>query len=740
MSPKQQIQELADLLHRANRAYYVDAKPIMADAEYDRLLTQLSALEAKHPELAEVSSPTKRIGGEPIEGFITRKHAVPMLSIDNTYNEADVTAWWNRMIEQLDLAPDPAATGLFAAAASPKPLRVLADPKIDGLALSLRYERGILTSAVTRGDGQKGDDVTHTVRTIASVPLKLSTEAGFDIPEILEVRGEVYFPLKEFLRTNAEREEAGEELFMNPRNAAAGTLKQLDPAAAAKRKLAFLAHGRGECSDRAFASGFEDFLTKIAKLGIPNSNLSLACESLPEVLSAISKFDATRHSLPYMTDGMVVRIESFAQQDQLGNTSKSPRWVIAFKFPAERKTTSLLSVDHQVGKSGKITPRAVMEPVLIAGSVVQHATLHNYGRVRAAPVNPDDPTGETTAIHIGDTVYIEKAGEVIPYVAGVALAKRPAHAKAVQAPTTCPVCGGPIEVEPPEAAAQPALETQRFCVNPQCPAQIREKIIWFAGRKQMDIDGLGEKTVDQIRSSGDIPLSSFSDIFRLASYRDRLLTLDRMGEKKVDNLLAGIEAAKSRGLGKLLGAMGIRHVGDGTSRSLAKLYPDLAALLQASEPQLRPKNCSKEEAARFGFDPDTKQRPETGLGKDTAPAVHAFLHSPAALQAFAELQELGVDVTSHDYIKPGEKKLHTGFFAGKSIVITGTLEKFEREDLGTLLTSMGAKVSGSVSAKTSILICGAKAGSKLDKARELGVQVMEESELLEKIANSSTAG
>jgi len=367
---------------------------------------------------------------------------------------------------------------------------------------------------------------------------------------------------------------------------------------------------------------------------------------------------------------------------------------------------------------------------------VQHATLHNYGRVRAAPVNPDDPTGETTAIHIGDTVYIEKAGEVIPYVSGVVLAKRPSHAKAVQAPTACPVCSGPIEVEPPEAVGQPALETQRFCVNPQCPAQIREKIIWFAGRKQMDIDGLGEKTVDQVRASGDVPLSSFSDIFRLANYRDRLLTLDRMGEKKVDNLLAGIKAAKSRGLGKLLGAMGIRHVGDGTSRSLAKLYPDLATLLQASEPQLRPKNCSKEDAARFGFDPDPKQRPETGLGKDTAPAVHAFLHSPAAQQTFNELQALGVDFTSHDYIKPGEKKQHAGFFAAKSIVITGTLEHYEREDLAALLTSLGAKVSGSVSAKTSVLICGVKAGSKLDKARELGVQVMQEPELLEKLAGS----
>lgn len=733
MNAAQRIKEVSELLHRANRAYYVDARPIMADAEYDRLLAELAELERKYPELAEDTSPTKRVGGEPIEGFVTRKHAAPMLSIDNTYSEADVTAWYNRMLGQLGL-DKPEEGGLFGSAGGGGGLpRMLADPKIDGLAMSLRYERGVLAAAVTRGDGVKGDDVTHSVRTIRAVPLKLNDAAGVPIPEVLEVRGEVYFPLKEFARVNAEREAAGEELFMNPRNAAAGTLKQLDPSVTAARKLGFLAHGRGECSDKGFAGSFTEFLARVGKLGVPSSGLSVACGALEEVLAAIRDFDQRRHGLPYMTDGMVVRLDDFAMQDALGTTSKSPRWVIAYKFPAERKTTKLISVDHQVGKSGKITPRAVMEPVLIAGTTVQHATLHNYGRVRAAPVDPENPTGETTPIHLGDTVYIEKAGEIIPYVSGVVLGKRPAGAAAVEAPAACPVCSGPVEVEPPEAIENPAIETQRFCVNPQCPAQVREKLIWFAGRKQMDIDGLGEKTVDQIRAEPGIPLSSFADIFRLATHRDALLKLDRMGEKKVDNLLAGIEAAKGRGLGKLLGAMGIRHVGDSTGKSLAKMYPDLDALLAAEEPQLRPKACNKEEASRFGLPTDPKERQETGLGKDTAPAVHAFLHSEQARRTFAELRELGVDLASQDYVKPGERKQATGFFAGKSVVITGTLASYEREDLAVVLTGLGAKVSGSVSSKTSILVCGEKAGSKLDKARELGVAVMEEPELLERL-------
>src|SRR5262245_42837164 len=418
---------------------------------------------------------------------------------------------------------------------------------------------------------------------------------------------------------------------------------------------------------------------------------------------------------------MVVRVDSFALQERLGVTSKSPRWIIAYKYPAERKTTKLIRVEHQVGKTGKVTPRAVMEPVLLAGTTVKHATLHNYGRVRDAATEKD---GTRTDIRIGDTVYVEKAGEIIPQVVGVVLAERPRNAQKVVAPERCPECKGPVEVEPPEAAKDPAQETERRCVNPECPAQVREKLIWFAGRKQMDIEGLADKTVDQIRTESKIPLATFADIFHLKDHRAALLELERMGEKKVDNLLEGIEAAKSRGLAKVLAGMGIRHVGDTTAKMLARNFKDLGDLLSASEQQLRPKSLSKDEAAALGFDKETANRPETGLGKDTAPLVYEYLHSKAAGRTFADLQKAGVDLASHDYVSPKDraKKTSSGPFAGQIVVITGTLTKYEREDLSTLLESLGAKVTGSVSAKTTLVIVGESAGSKLDKARELGIQ------------------
>ncbi len=726
MGDTERIQHLRELLNRANRAYYADASPIMSDAEFDRLLKELQALEAKHPDLADDTSPTQRVGGSPVDGFVTVSHALPMLSIDNTYSEADVRAWWERIATAL--------AGSFG---------VVCDPKIDGVAMSLRYERGRLVRAVTRGDGVKGDDVTANVRTIAGVPLVLEGA----VPSVLEVRGEVYFPLKEFERVNRERTDAGDELFMNPRNAAAGTLKQLDPTITASRRLGFFAHGRGEISEdgRDFASGFWEFGQKLKRAGVPTTGRAVRCESIDATLKAIAEFDIARRELEYMTDGMVVRVDSFAQQDALGLTSKSPRWVIAYKFPAERKTTVLVRVDYQVGKTGKITPRAAMEPVLLAGSEVRHATLHNFGRVADAPLDPEDASKGTTDIRIGDTVYIEKAGEVIPYVAGVVIEKRPRDAKKIVPPEVCPVCGGAVEVEYADPAVLDARgESGRFCVSPLCPAQVREKLIWFAGRKQMDIEGLGEKTVDQIRASKTIPLESFADIYRLRDHREALMALDRMGEKKVDNLLEGIEGSKSRGMAKVLAGLGIRHVGDSTSKSLAKMFRSVAELLEAEEPRLRPKACSKDEARRFGFDEDPKMRPETGLGRDTAPAVHAFLHSPTGRRIFQELESAGVDLSSKDYREPkargaggdgvGSGVGVDGPLAGKTIVLTGTLERYERDAAGALLEKLGAKVSGSVSSKTSILIAGEKAGSKLDKARELGIEVWDEARLVSFLA------
>jgi DNA ligase (NAD+) len=556
---------------------------------------------------------------------------------------------------------------------------------------------------------------------------------GKKIPDVLEVRGEVFLPIKEFQRINAQRETEGEELFMNPRNAAAGTLKQLDPRITAQRRLGFFAHGRGELSDPKFADSHTQFLERIRELGLPVNAPLATSAKLNDITRAIEKFDDQRHKLDYATDGVVVRLDSFALQDQLGTTSKSPRWVIAYKYPAERKATKLIRVDHQVGKTGKITPRAAMEPVLLAGTMVQHATLHNYGRVRDASTDPDNPDAPRTDIRIGDTVYVEKAGEIIPYVPGVDLSKRPRDAKPIKAPTRCPECEGPIEVDPPGSEDSPS-ETSRFCVNPECPAQVREKLIWFAGRNQMDIEGLGEKTVDQIRQHGGIPLNSFADIFRLKDHRDKLIDIDRMGEKKVENLLAGIEAAKSRGLARLLCALGAHYLGHTTGRLLAKVFPDLDALLEAKVWQLMPvavnSMSKKKRAELLGSERELAgdELYDTGLGVDTAPAVYAYLHSAPAQRTFKELRALGVDLKSHEYTPPG--KASAGPLTGKSVVITGTLEAFEREPLSRLLESLGAKVSGSVSSKTSFVIVGESAGSKLDKARELGIPTWDEAQLV----------
>lgn len=746
-SVEKRIRDLRARLEQASRAYYVDAAPIMSDSEFDRLLIELEELERAHPEFDDPNSPTHRVGGEPIEGFRTVEHEVPMLSIDNTYDlghagTKGLLDWYGRVLEGLGegrKARDRGTTGsLFADGDSGGRVVLVADPKVDGVAMSIRYERGRFVQAVTRGDGTKGDDVTANVRTIQSLPLELR---GGEVPKVLEVRGEVYFPLKEFERVNQEREAEGEELFQNPRNSAAGTLKQLDPRITARRRLGFLAHGKGRVDD-GFASTHTEFLERLKALGIPVNEPLAVTPAIDKVVDAIRAFDKSRHARPYATDGVVVRVDSFRQQEALGTTARSPRAFIAYKYPAERKTTRLLRVDHQVGKTGKITPRAVMEPVLLAGTTVQHATLHNYGNIAQKD------------IRIGDLLEVEKAGEIIPYVVGVVVSERPKHARRIEAPAQCPDCAGPVEIEPPEASEEPARETARRCVNPECPAQVQERLIWFAGRKQMDIEGLGEKTVIQIRATalprGDprrieygvpddapvIPLRTFADVFRLHEHREALLKLERMGEKKVDNLLAGIEEAKSRGLARVLAGMGIRHVGDATAKALARLFPDLDALLAAEEWQLRPKDAAnnKAERERYGLPKDSRDLPETGLGKLTAPVVYTYLHSGVARRTFDELRKVGVDLTSREF--RGGAAQATGAFAGKTIVLTGTLDSYEREALKDVLERLGAKVSGSVSSRTSLVIAGREAGSKLAKAEELGIPVWDETRLLKALSES----
>lgn len=709
-SEAKRIRELRELLARANKAYYVDDSPVMTDAKFDQLLAELQALEASHPELDDPTSPTRRVGGEPIKGFTTIKHGVPMMSIDNTYSHEEVTRWYERMRRLLE---------------EESPVCV-ADPKIDGVALSVRYEEGRFIRAVTRGDGRKGDDVTHAATTIRSLPLQLE---GKGVPAVLEIRGEVFIPNSVFAQINEQREDEGLELFMNPRNACSGTLKNLDPKVAASRKLGFVVHGRGEVSDSTFADTYSGFLERVRALGAPTSPQATRCGSLEEIFDVVDGFAGERGSLDYATDGMVIRLDSLEDQSHVGATSKSPRWAIAFKYPAEQKLTKLIDVDYHVGKTGRITPRAVMEPVVISGTTVQHASLHNFGLIRKMAT--EDPE-RTTDLRVGDTVLVEKAGEIIPQVLEVKLKRRPKGVKAIVAPDACPVCGGPVEIEPPEGVEDPLKETGRRCVNPECPAQFRERLVHFVGRNQMDIDGLGEKTIDQILASGTIALKTFGDIFRLAEHRDELLALERMGDQSVDNLIAGVEDAKGRGLARLLAGMGIRHVGSSTARLLARRFRDLDDLLGAALWQLMPtavNTMSQARRAELTGSADKLEDPyETGLGATTAPIVYEYLHSKPARRTFDELRDAGVDLTSHDHVERGD--IADSPFAGKKIVLTGALEHYDRTTLTEKLESLGAKVAGSVSTKTDLVIAGESAGSKLDKAHELGIEVWDEARLL----------
>lgn len=717
-SETDRIEYLRDLLARANRAYYTEDAPLMPDSEFDALLDELAALEAKHPELTDPNSPTQRVGGEPIDKFRSVRHAVAMLSIENSYRLEDVRAWVERVRRNLpeDLGEP----------------RFVCDPKVDGVAMSVRYEDGEFVRAVTRGDGTTGDDVTHAVRTVRSLPLKL----GKDAPAVLEVRGEVFIPNTVFRRINEEREERGDEPFMNPRNACSGTLKSLDPKVAASRDLGFVAHGRGELSD-GIAASHSELMEVFEGFGIPTNPDRVLAASAEEICRALEEFETIRAELDFETDGMVVRVDRFDQQAELGTTSKSPRWAIAYKYAAERKPTVLLEVLHQVGKTGKITPRAVMEPVLLAGTTVRHATLHNYGRMRDLPT---EKPGGTTALHLGDTVVVEKAGEIIPQVVQVVVGARAKGARAVEPPEECPSCGGPIEIEPGEAHQEPTAETVRRCVNPECPAQFREKLIWFAGRRQMDIDGLGESTIDLILGDERIKLESFADIFRLGEHREELIELERMGEKKVENLLSGIEAAKSRGLSRVLAGMGIRHVGEATAKQLCRMFPDLDAMLAAEEWEFRPKTLTAKEAESAGLPKEAKERPETGLGRVTAPVFHGYLHSAVAKKTFEDLRAVGVDLTSREFVDPGSGEVGETAFAGKTIVLTGTLESFTRPDLQAILESLGAKVTGSVSGNTDLVIAGESAGSKLSKAQGLGIEVWDEDRLLRELPEEHRPG
>ncbi len=713
-SIQRHMADLAKQIRRNNQLYYVDAAPIISDETYDLLCRQLIKLETQYPNLADPDSPTRQVGGAPIDGFQTVEHTLPMMSVDNTYDAIELQAWVDRVRKNL-------------AGKTTDPILFVAQPKIDGVAVSLRYESGRLARALTRGDGQYGDDITQNVRTIHSIPSKLN---GDNAPKILEVRGEIYMNFAGFAALNRQREENGEAVFANPRNSTAGSLKQLDPAAVAQRPLRFYAHGTGVLESTLTISRHQTLRKKLQHWGIPVTEDSGQISEFNDIWEYIKDFDKRRHTLGYPVDGVVIRIDSFEQRVILGATSKAPRWCIAYKYAPDQAETRLLQVDWQVGKTGRLTPRATMQPVELAGTTVSHATLHNLGYIRQRDVR------------LGDTVVIEKAGEIIPQVVEVRRNLRPIDAIPIAAPDTCPVCRGPVEIlhdpariraietfeartekeklkaekegRDPKWPEKPAPiteqdETGRLCLNPECPAQFRGKLIHFAGRTQMDIDGLGEKIIDQLLAEPLI--THFADLYALTA--DRLAGLERMGEKSAANLVDAIAQSRSRGLARVLASLGIRHIGTSTARTLAQHFINAQTLCAATLEDLTAV-------------PD--------VGPIVAESLHAFLVSESGRTTLDQLQAAGVDLTSREFHAAQAAPIDSPF-AGKTVVLTGGLSRFSRPELKERLESLGAKVSSSVSKKTDLVIAGEDPGSKYDKAVELGLEIWDENRLMTALEN-----
>jgi len=664
-SVKQRIERLREEIERHNYLYYVEARPEISDREYDRLMRELIELEEKYPQYRSDDSPSQRVGGQPIEAFRTVEHAVPMMSIDNTYEEAEVRAFDERVRRALGGAA----------------VAYVVEPKIDGVAASIRYENGRMVLAATRGDGRRGDDITSNVRTIASIPLRLRGEG---VPPVMEVRGEIFMPNSEFQRINAQRQEAGEPLFANPRNATAGTLKQLDPRVVAARKLRFAAHGLGQVQPLPTDSYWQ-WLALLRRWGIPTAEHAFRAETIEQVIDHIHRFADIRGHLAYQTDGVVIKVDSFSQRDALGATSKAPRWVVAYKYPTEQMPTRLLDVRWQVGKGGTLTPVADLEPVFIAGTTVRRASLHNIDQIRRLD------------LRIGDTVVIEKAGEIIPYVVQVIREKRPPDAREITPPEKCPSCGGPVERD----ADSPYIR----CNNPDCPDQLKERIRWFCARNQMNIEHLGEALIDQLVDAGLV--TTFADIYRLS--KEQLVNLERMGEKSAQNVIDSIRESRSRSLDRLLAGLGIRHVGERTARVLAEHFGSLDAIARASEAELSAVN---------------------EIGPVIAASVYSFFHSPGGRHAIQRLKEEGID-PKMPRRAAGEQPL-----AGQTVVVTGTLRNFDRKQIEDLITELGGKPSSSVSSRTSFVIVGSEPGSKLARARQLGVPVLTEEEFLRKIGRA----
>lgn len=669
MSPAEKIDRLRREIRRHEELYYIKAAPEIADVEFDALMRELSVLETEHPDLVTPDSPTQRVGGRPVEGFSTVEHVEPMLSLDNAYSEDELRAFDERVRRSLETDADVA---------------YVAELKVDGLSIALTYDDGVLVRGATRGDGVRGEDVTFNVRTIRAIPLRLRGGP----PGRYEVRGEVFLPRSVFERINQERAESGEPLFANPRNAAAGTMRNLDPALVARRGLSAWMYQVVGPGLRGAVPTHANLLTRLAEWGLPVEPHWRRCESIDAILAFCDEWRDKRNALAFETDGVVVKVDRLALREHLGTTSKFPRWAVAFKFPAQQATTLLKAIEVNIGRTGAATPYAVLDPVFVGGSTISLATLHN----------PEDLARKD--IREGDTVIVEKAGDVIPRIVGPVLSKRPRDSRPWTMPATCPVCGSHLHKAPDEVVWR--------CENTSCPAKLKRSLEHFASRGAMDIEGLGESLIDQLVEKGIV--RDVADLYALDE--PTLVALDRMGKKSAANLLAQIDRSRANPLWRLLNGLGIRHVGERGAQVLARAFGSIDAVAGASQEML-------EEVHE--------------VGPVMAESVRSWFDEPLNQALLARLKAAGVRMVEPRAAEPeGEQPL-----AGQTFVLTGTLESMSREAAARAIERLGGKVASSISRKTRYLVVGVEPGSKVAKAEALGVETLAEADFLKLIMSES---